>query len=46
MTASMAVVTGGSSGIGAATVRRLRAEGFDVVAGARRMDRTQRRAMT
>lgn len=39
-----AVVTGGSSGIGAATVRRLRAEGFDVVAGARRTDRLEQLA--
>jgi len=39
MTARVAVVTGGSSGIGAAAVRRLRAEGFDVIAGARRIDR-------
>jgi len=34
-----AVVTGASSGIGMATARRLSAEGFEVVVGARREDR-------
>ena len=41
MTKRVALVTGASSGIGAATVRALAAAGFDTVAAARRVERCE-----
>lgn len=41
-TSQVAVVTGASSGIGAATARALAQRGYHVVAGARRVDRVRR----
>ena len=40
-TRKSAVVTGGSAGIGAATVEALSAAGYEVITGARRLDRLE-----